>query len=73
MQNWTCRVMSAVSTFVCGCTAFNRMPSGMFGAEPFLVKIGNGCHITSGVEFITHAGVRIFCAMSILTLIIQHR
>jgi len=37
-------------------TVFYGMPSGMFGSEPFLVKIGSACHITSGVQFITHDG-----------------
>lgn len=27
-----------------------------FGSEPYLVKIGNNCTITSGVKFITHDG-----------------
>ena len=37
-------------------TVFYGMPSGMFGSEPFLIKIGSACHITSGVQFITHDG-----------------
>ncbi len=37
-------------------TVFYGMPSGMFGSEPFLVTIGSHCHITSGVQFVTHDG-----------------
>lgn len=29
---------------------------GAFGSEPYLIKIGNHCEITSGVRFITHDG-----------------
>ena len=27
-----------------------------WGSEPWLITIGNGCHITNGVKFITHDG-----------------
>jgi carbonic anhydrase/acetyltransferase-like protein (isoleucine patch superfamily) len=37
-------------------TVFYGMPSGMFGSEPFLIRIGKNCHITSGVQFVTHDG-----------------
>jgi acetyltransferase-like isoleucine patch superfamily enzyme len=37
-------------------TFFYGMRPGMFGSEPFLVRIGSHCHITSGVQFITHDG-----------------
>lgn len=30
--------------------------SVFFGTEPWLITIGNGCHITDGVKFITHDG-----------------
>jgi acetyltransferase-like isoleucine patch superfamily enzyme len=35
---------------------FYGMPSGMFSTEPWLIKIGNNVHITSGVAFVTHDG-----------------
>jgi acetyltransferase-like isoleucine patch superfamily enzyme len=28
----------------------------MFGSEPWMIRIGNGVHITSGVQFVTHDG-----------------
>ena len=34
----------------------NRFYSCDFGSEPYLIKIGNHCTITSGVKFITHDG-----------------
>jgi carbonic anhydrase/acetyltransferase-like protein (isoleucine patch superfamily) len=37
-------------------TVFYGMPSGMFGSEPFLISIGKNCHITNGVQFLTHDG-----------------
>jgi acetyltransferase-like isoleucine patch superfamily enzyme len=37
-------------------TVFYGMRPGMFSSEPFLVTIGSHCHITSGVQFITHDG-----------------
>ncbi len=37
-------------------TVFYGMRAGMFSSEPFLVTIGCHCHITSGVQFITHDG-----------------
>jgi acetyltransferase-like isoleucine patch superfamily enzyme len=33
-----------------------RIYTGYFGTEPYLVRIGNHCTITSGVRFITHDG-----------------
>jgi len=35
---------------------FYGMPPGMFGTEPWLIKIGDGVHITSGCQFVTHDG-----------------
>ena len=35
---------------------FYGMPSGMFGTEPWLIKIGDNVHITSGCTFVTHDG-----------------
>lgn len=35
---------------------FYGMKSGMFSSEPWLIKIGNDVHITSGCVFITHDG-----------------
>lgn len=37
-------------------TFFYGMRPGMFSSEPFLISIGCNCHITSGVQFITHDG-----------------
>ena len=34
----------------------NRIYIRDFGSEPYLVKIGNHCTITSGVSFVTHDG-----------------
>ena len=33
-----------------------KIASYEFGSEPFLIQIGNNCHITKGVRFITHDG-----------------
>lgn len=35
---------------------FYGVSRGMFGSEPWLVRIGPNCHITAGVIFITHDG-----------------
>jgi carbonic anhydrase/acetyltransferase-like protein (isoleucine patch superfamily) len=37
-------------------TVFYGMRPGMFSSEPYLVSIGRHCHITNGVQFITHDG-----------------
>jgi carbonic anhydrase/acetyltransferase-like protein (isoleucine patch superfamily) len=37
-------------------TVFYGPAKAMFSSEPYLVKIGNNCHITSGVTFIPHDG-----------------
>lgn len=34
----------------------NRIYIRNFGCEPFLIRIGNHCTVTSGVRFITHDG-----------------
>jgi len=34
----------------------NRIYTHYFGTEPYLIKIGNHCTITSGVRFVTHDG-----------------
>ncbi len=33
-----------------------KLSTHEFGSEPFLITIGNNCHITKGVRFITHDG-----------------
>lgn len=33
-----------------------RILTKSFGSEPYLIKIGNHCKITSGVKFVTHDG-----------------
>lgn len=33
-----------------------RIASYNFGSEPYLIEIGNDCHITKGVKFINHDG-----------------
>lgn len=35
---------------------FYSMKPGMFSTEPWLIKIGNNCHITDNCTFITHDG-----------------
>ena len=35
---------------------FYGVSRGMFGSEPWMIKIGNGVHITAGVTFVTHDG-----------------
>ncbi|WP_460825839.1 acyltransferase [Nostocoides australiense] len=35
---------------------FYGMKPFMFGSEPWLVRIGDQCHITSGCQFVTHDG-----------------
>lgn len=35
---------------------FYGMRPGMFGSEPWLIRIGSHVHITSGCQFITHDG-----------------
>lgn len=37
-------------------TIFYGPTKDMFSSEPYLVKIGKNCHITSGVNFIPHDG-----------------
>jgi UDP-3-O-[3-hydroxymyristoyl] glucosamine N-acyltransferase len=37
-------------------TTFYGPSKDMFSSEPYLVKIGSDCHITSGVTFIPHDG-----------------
>lgn len=37
-------------------TCFYAPEFGMFSTEPWLITIGNNCHITYGVRFITHDG-----------------
>ena len=37
-------------------TCFYAPEYGMFSTEPWLITIGNNCHITYGVRFITHDG-----------------
>jgi acetyltransferase-like isoleucine patch superfamily enzyme len=33
-----------------------RIATANFGSEPYLIEIGNRCHITKGVKFINHDG-----------------
>lgn len=35
---------------------FYAMKPGMFSTEPWLISIGNNCHITANCQFITHDG-----------------
>jgi acetyltransferase-like isoleucine patch superfamily enzyme len=35
---------------------FYGVSRGMFGSEPWLIRIGANCHITAGVTFVTHDG-----------------
>lgn len=35
---------------------FYGMRPGMFSTEPWLITIGDNCHITNGCQFITHDG-----------------
>jgi acetyltransferase-like isoleucine patch superfamily enzyme len=35
---------------------FYGVDRGMFGSEPWMIRIGNDCHITAGVQFVTHDG-----------------
>ena len=35
---------------------FYGMTPGMFGSEPWLIRIGNNVHIVSGCNFVTHDG-----------------
>jgi acetyltransferase-like isoleucine patch superfamily enzyme len=35
---------------------FYGVSRSMFGSEPWMIKIGNDCHITAGVQFINHDG-----------------
>jgi acetyltransferase-like isoleucine patch superfamily enzyme len=35
---------------------FYSMKPSMFSTEPWLISIGNGCHITAGCIFVTHDG-----------------
>jgi acetyltransferase-like isoleucine patch superfamily enzyme len=35
---------------------FYGVDRGMFGSEPWMIRIGDNSHITAGVQFITHDG-----------------
>lgn len=35
---------------------FYGISRGMFGSEPWMIKIGNNCYITAGVQFVNHDG-----------------
>ena len=35
---------------------FYAVSRGMFGSEPWMIKIGNNLHITAGCTFVTHDG-----------------
>ena len=35
---------------------FYDMRRGMFGSEPWMIRLGHNVHITSGVQFVTHDG-----------------
>lgn len=43
---------------------FYGLRPGMFGSEPWMITIGDDCHITSGCQFVTHDGG---------TLVLRHR
>lgn len=35
---------------------FYGISRSMFGSEPWMIKIGNNCYITAGVQFVNHDG-----------------
>lgn len=39
-----------------GSVRFYDLDAGTFGSEPWLITLGDGVHITSGVRFLTHDG-----------------
>lgn len=47
---------------------FYGMKPYMFSSEPWLITIGNDCHITSNCEFITHDGGTLILRKEVLDL-----
>lgn len=50
------RYASSIGVKVGDGVRFYGMTPGMFGSEPWLIRLGNNVHIVSGCNFVTHDG-----------------